>query len=452
MCGARSFLPRLARLAHPEPHQRRIRRLLSMAAEPLPQAGRIGGREHRAPPHPGAREPFRPGDPEVGHLRDLREIADARGHRPGRAQHVEWCAEPRALEPLEIARRQRPRFRHARNDRDGRRAPGESVHLPVEAGDRGQQDCRLSAAQPLRGAVEQCQRRAALEEERQVPEVAGERHLEQLRGLEVRDRVHPSARRAGIESLPDQTERQRERQESQQHAAVAGAPRLQRAEEAWLGIPSSRELRLEEEPEEQPREREGDAAATPMPASRRGEIHASPIRAAGSTVAKQIALKAAPPRRVRGSPTYHQSRSRRSSSSNKSQKRTLAAAQAIQSRTRLSGEAPWRIRTAPPSASKTPHQQIAKRQRSTCSDLLESSRVPATAVTPQTNLSTRANLPRKTRAPGPGKGTRRSRRAARTRYFWSDGGVVSGACAGFFPVFGFGALALFIAFLLALPI
>src|SRR5712671_2350314 len=60
--------------------------------------------------------------------------------------------------------------------------------------------------------------------------------------------------------------------------------------------------------------------------------------------------------------------------------------------------------------------------------------------------------PKNASAGTPEQGTRRTRRAARTGYcFWSDGGVVSGACAGFFPVFGLGALA-FAPFLLALPI
>src|SRR5207302_1921461 len=67
-------------------------------------------------------------------------------------------------------------------------------------------------------------------------------------------------------------------------------------------------------------------------------------------------------------------------------------------------EAPWRSRTAPSSASSTPHQQIANRHRSTCSDRRESSKVPITAATPEKSLSTRPNLSRKTRTPGPERG------------------------------------------------
>src|SRR5438270_427914 len=58
------------------------------------------------------------------------------------------------------------------------------------------------------GRPEQRQRSSTLEEERQVPEIAGERHLEQLGGLEARDRVHPASRRSGIERLPEQAERE----------------------------------------------------------------------------------------------------------------------------------------------------------------------------------------------------------------------------------------------------
>src|SRR5205814_1012697 len=66
------------------------------------------------------------------------------------------------------------------------------------------------------------------EQERQVAQVACDRHLEQLRPLEVRHRVDPTPRATPVERLPDEAERQAQGERTDDEVAPPGTPCLQR--------------------------------------------------------------------------------------------------------------------------------------------------------------------------------------------------------------------------------
>ena len=85
-------------------------------------------------------------------------------------------------------------------------------------------------------AVEQRQRGRTFQGERQVPEVARQRHLEQPGPLEVRDGVDPSARATPVQPFPEQPQWQADSHDPQGNA-------------------HSRE-RFRQRPEEDPGERE----------------------------------------------------------------------------------------------------------------------------------------------------------------------------------------------------
>src|SRR4051812_9773937 len=124
-----------------------------------------------------------------------------------------------------------------------------------------------------------------------------------------------------------------------------------------------------------------------------------------------MAEKAAPASVLRGTPTYHQSWSRRLSSSNRSQNATLARAQAKRSRGRRRGEVPRRRRTAPSRARTIPHQATGNRARSTVPEKREPASAATTRAIPATRRAIAGSLAyprrrgreqqRQTKAPGP---------------------------------------------------
>src|SRR5207302_6920778 len=74
------------------------------------------------------------------------------------------------------------------------------------------------------------------------------------------------------EALPQEAQRERQRKQAQEYAPVAGAERLQRALEPRLLVATAaRELAFEEEPEEQPGERERDRGKREEQRERGGE-------------------------------------------------------------------------------------------------------------------------------------------------------------------------------------
>src|SRR5207253_4142631 len=111
---------------------------------------------------------------------------------------------------------------------------------------------------------------------------------------------------------------------------------------------------------------------------------ARPRRAAGNTVANETAPNAAAATGLGDTPVYHQFFRRRSTSSNTSQKRTLAVAQAIQSPGVASGERPRRMRARPSRATSTPAQQIGNRNKSSVLEKREAASVTAMIARPQT--------------------------------------------------------------------
>src|SRR2546426_4019626 len=149
---------------------------------------------------------------------------------------------------------------------------------------------------------------------------------------------------------------------------------------------------------------------------------ARPSRTAGSTVANEIAANALPTHGSGETPTYHQFRRRRSRSSNRSQKTTLAAPVAIQSAGVASGVAPRLQRARPSSARSTPVHASGKRSRSTAAVKCDAARMAAITPRPQRNSITRRpytkrerRVPERTRRPqsqpAPGE------RAAPRNYF-----------------------------------
>ena len=129
----------------------------------------------------------------------------------------------------------------------------------MESRDGDEQDDGARPVHPRSGDRDDRQRRAAFEQERQVSEVPGKWHLEQLPGFEVRHGVHPAALTTVVQGLPAQPDGQRDTEQCEEHAAIAGAPRLERAQKVRLALGTASQLRLEEEPEKKPRERKRDA-------------------------------------------------------------------------------------------------------------------------------------------------------------------------------------------------
>src|SRR5438132_1765402 len=128
---------------------------------------------------------------------------------------------------------------------------------------------------------------------------------------------------------------------------------------------------------------------------------ARPSRAAGRTVAKQIAANALPAHGSGETPTYHQFRRRRSSSSNRSQKTTLAAPVAIQSPGVASGVVPRLHRARPSSATSTPAHANGNRTRSAATLERAAARTPAITPRPQRNsITRRPYTKRERRIPG----------------------------------------------------
>src|SRR5438876_1478886 len=126
-----------------------------------------------------------------------------------------------------------------------------------------------------------------------------------------------------------------------------------------------------------------------------------PSRTAGRTVAKQIAANALPAHGSGETPTYHQFRRRRSSSSNRSQKTTLAAPVAIQSPGVASGVAPRLHRARPSSATSTPAHASGNRTTSAATLKCEAARMPAITPRPQRNsITRRPYTKRERRIPG----------------------------------------------------
>ena len=149
------------------------------------------------------------------------------------------------------------RIRHPWRDRDRGVPPAGTVRQQVQRSHPRQG--HGAGGDPWPQAIQDRQRGAAFEQEGQVSEVPGKRHLEQLPPLEMRNGVDPPARAAPVQPLPEKPQRQREPEEPRHHSALARAPGLQRREQPGRVVSPPRQPGLAERPEEDPRQREGCA-------------------------------------------------------------------------------------------------------------------------------------------------------------------------------------------------